>query len=231
MAIRFPTSKKKHQQISSNNEALNHLIDSMEQPATVQTTDVVHEQVGLKPVRKAPDKKQLALLGVLLLVGLGALAYFLLPNFLPQDEPTPPPVAKTHTTPVASSPRTASQTASSPMAVSTAGASTASATAINNQTIVITGDHLKNGIPASTATADMANVKPAKNTESVAPMADSDIAFAGQTNSPSVGDNQIAHSSKSSMSYAEFVKTSESTVFADDASASAPSSTTAKKTK
>lgn len=217
MAIRFPNSKKNQQPISTTNNALNDLIDSMDQPASVQKTEIVHEEVSLKPVRKAVDKKQLGLLALLLLVGLGALAYFFLPGLLKEDEPAPVTVTTPKSKVVAS--------AAKPASTATANASaTASTAGLNNQTIVITGDKLKNGIPASTAQANPeapANVAaPAPNniSNNNAPT-NNEVAFAGEDMSG--GKDQIDKSSKSSMSYADFVQMSESTVYADDSAPAA----------
>lgn len=197
MAIRFPNPKKNK--------------DTPPTPMMVEQ-QVINEQVALTPVRKATDKKQLALLVLLLLVGLGALAYFFLPSLLGNNEPAPTPVAKTQATPAASTPRPASVPVSSQVATNVA--STASTAGLNNQTIVITGDHLKNGIPSSASQPPVANTTNEANAQNT-PAIENEIAFAGQA-VPQTGGDQIAKDSKSSMSYADFVKISETTVFADD---------------
>lgn len=218
MAIRFPSPKK------TKNTDLTTPVE----PQAVVNRQVVTEEVGLRPVRKAPDKKQLALLGLLLLVGLGALAYYLLPSLLPQDEPAPTPVAVVTPKKVASTPSPASsQTA-------TSTASTASVP-LNQQTVVITGDSLDNGV----ASAAASNSQTADNLPTPAPSAErtpgtdtpssnTEVAFAGE-DIGNKNSNQIAAGSQSSMSYAEFVQTSEMTVFADDGATNSTSSAQAAK--
>ncbi len=193
-----------------------------------RVTTVTTEHVGLRPVKKAVDKKQLALLGALLLVGLGALAYWFLPSLLEKDEPTPPPkVVANKSVPVASAPKImASQTAAN--TASAASTANPNQQATNQQTIVITGDHLKNGVSSASApqSVEATNTTINKQPEHSNATVGGEVAFAGEENPVSTNNNtskdQISRNTKSTISYAEFVKASEMTVYREEGSNAAP---------
>ena len=149
----------------------------------------------------------LMIIGMLVVtIGLPAYKNYLLRTEKTQPNPTAPvavPVAK---------PEVANVVASQPNAPKPTEQ-------LNQQTIVITGEQLGNGVPpASTLSSTSAQVDMAPSAQ---PPSDAPLATSNTTNldNPSAMRDQPSapanNNTQSSLSYEEFIKTSQQTVFVD----------------
>lgn len=220
MAIRIPKPNAKPR--TNEPPATSKLIEATE---VVTTRHVTNTLVTTPPVQNNRRIMIAASVVMLLIIGATVVAiglpmyqkYRLNTKTPIPSEPTlmPQPVAKPALAKVAASQPTASQPADN----------------LNQQTIVITGDQLGNGVaPASTVSTDSvttssvttaATVNPASVstiTQNVAPP----VASAPPTNQspisanngPNAG-NALSQSNQRNISYEEFVQTSKQSVFVD----------------